>query len=266
MDWGRRAYSTDCLFFENSDRVNRVQWEEAAPGALAIEYPSCILSKQQEPDDWLPGGIGEVADAPRVTTLARAPRGMGRGHVCGTPEEFAEGGTYDPALPPERIGALGWPLCCDPPKRLRLGAGAGVRSAVTVTAPRVTVGAGAGVRSTYTVEAAVAPGLTCATAPDIALGVTYPGHLPGAGVDHWYRVPAPPVDVYRLVWDTSGAPGVRVRVVAGSCAESVVWFFGLGINGCTDSSIVPPAGPLWVHLDADAAVDYTFVLSTGQCL
>lgn len=105
---------------------------EAAPGAEVLPFESVILSTQQEIDPWLESPVGEVASADRVTTLARAPAGTGRGHVCGTEEEFREGGTLEADLPPVDYGALGLPLCCEPPKRVRGGAGAGGRAALVV--------------------------------------------------------------------------------------------------------------------------------------
>lgn len=87
---------------------------EARPDAEPLDYPSVILCRQQEADDWLPIAPGEVAEAIRKTTLERAPIGSGVGHVCGSEDDFAEGGVYDEQEPPVRYGTSGLPLCCNP--------------------------------------------------------------------------------------------------------------------------------------------------------
>lgn len=147
----RRAYSTECRFFRDSDLVSRVRWMEAAPDAEVLPFPSVILSRQQEQDDWLPIEPGEVADALRTTTLERAPAGTGTGHICGTEEEFNNGEVFDPTREPLQYGSYGLPLCCDPPMRVFGGAGAGGRNTLRVyRGLAVYGGAGGGGRVTVT--------------------------------------------------------------------------------------------------------------------
>lgn len=86
----------------------------------SIVYPS-EWDDQRFPFEDMPGTIRRP---PFGATLARSPMGLLFDHVCGTPEEMANGASV-PLDPPQPIGGLGLPLCCDPPKRVGGGSGSG---------------------------------------------------------------------------------------------------------------------------------------------
>ena len=69
---------------------------------------------------------------------------MPGGHICGTHQQFLDGGTYDPSLPPNQYSPTGLPLCCNPVKVGGGGAGAGGKARVSIIPPvKVSGGAGA---------------------------------------------------------------------------------------------------------------------------
>jgi hypothetical protein len=151
----RRPYSIPCRFLRDSDIESTVKWVEARPDALTLGRTNIITSQDWELDrGLLPVEVGEQ-EGRRKFAIADAPVGLGRGHVCGTDEDFNEGGSYEPDLPPVEYSALGWPLCCDPPRRVSGGPGASGRTAVVVHRRANYGGAGASGRSPVTVTPAI---------------------------------------------------------------------------------------------------------------
>lgn len=229
-----------------------MRWIEAAPGAKMLGFESCILMKQMEPDAWLPGGIGEVAESERETTLQYAPRGTGRGHVCGTEKEFAEGGTLDESIPLALYTTSGLPRCCDPPRMVRGGAGVSGRAQLEVV-PVVT------------------PGLTCEDAGAIALNTTYALTYPGGSVAQWFRVPPVPGGFYHVTM-TADEGTLNLWLVWGAVCGlfGTSQFNGPMSTGCgsmdQQDSI---AQPLFVRiggiLPAQPVGDYTFKIEAGLC-
>jgi hypothetical protein len=70
-------------------------------------------------EDWDPDGAvlppgGEVPNEPRPFVNAREKPGALGEHVCGTAQDFIEGGHYDTDSPPVVYGTLGLPNCCGP--------------------------------------------------------------------------------------------------------------------------------------------------------
>ena len=91
-----------------------------------IDVPHRICNLVWEVDKtWYEDDVQEVWEGGRRASWKTTPPGIDGKHRCGTDEDFAEGGTYDDTIPAPRVGALGWPLCCNPPPRLRGGGGAG---------------------------------------------------------------------------------------------------------------------------------------------
>lgn len=249
MDITRRAYSMPCRFFNNSDVVSVVRWQEAEPNAECIPFESIILSTQQEPEQGFEDGVGEVADTTRRTTLARAPRGLAGAHVCGTEEEFRNGGTRDPSLPPVRYGATGWPLCCDPPKRVR-GGGAGSGHAAFTPSRRVIRGGGAGSgRAVYAVE----PGTTDCP----ALVTTCAAATPGA-LDHQCNLVLGPISTNWRRWDVVPGADYELTIVGlfwngmtwtlyegASCAALTQIAEGFSVDGNATVNFTASAAHVW---------------------
>src|SRR5260221_2257040 len=91
-----------------------------------IDVPHRICNLVWEVDKtWYEDDVQEVWEGGRRASWKTTPPGIDGKHRCGTDEDFAEGGTYDDTIPAPRVGALGWPFCCNPPPRLRGGGGAG---------------------------------------------------------------------------------------------------------------------------------------------
>ncbi len=156
VDFGRRAYSTACRFLRDDDTVSQIRWVEARPDAPVLGRVARIMSLDDECDPWLPTDVGEVDGAPRPFTGQKAPVGLNGDHVCGSDEDFELGGTLDEEAPEVRYGALGFPLCCAPPLRLRGGAGASGRALYVLKGVyKMRGGAGASGRAAVTVT----PGL-----------------------------------------------------------------------------------------------------------
>lgn len=129
MDLSRRAYTTACRFLRDSDTVSQIRWSECHPDALAIPYTSAILSLDLERSDSKEWPVGEVDGAPRPFIRDVTPAGLIGDHVCGTPEDFEQGGEYRPDLPPAEYATDGFLKCCNPPKVIHGGFGAGGHAA-----------------------------------------------------------------------------------------------------------------------------------------
>lgn len=167
-------YRTRCRFWRDSMEEAEIRWVEARPNALVMDTESIIVNSFQEADKELWSGVGEVWGKARPYTGQRAPAGLTGDHVCGTPEDFAQGGHYDTGPPEVRYGATGFSLCCDPPKLPRGGAGGGGRAGVDVRPALVlSGGAGAGGLAHPVVEGPAVPACACADAPTLAVGVLY---------------------------------------------------------------------------------------------
>ena len=125
MDLARRPYTTACRFLRDSDTVSMIRWTECHPDAQPLPYPSVILSLDMERSDNQEWPVGEVDGAPRRFIRDVTPPGLIGDHVCGTEQDFGEGGEYRPDLPPAEYAQDGWLKCCEPPKTIRGGAAAG---------------------------------------------------------------------------------------------------------------------------------------------
>src|SRR6185295_16719872 len=129
VDWIRRPYRTLCQFNRTGPPAE-IQWYEVPEDTPVLGFPSGICSLDWELDPWYPMTIGERDRAPRSYRAFKTPPGKLGGHVCGTPEEFQFGGTYDPSIPPVVYSTTGLPTCCNPARVGRGGAGAGGRAFV----------------------------------------------------------------------------------------------------------------------------------------
>lgn len=114
-------YRTRCRFLRDSNLESEISWEVAQPDAPTLPFESSIVNSFNEFDKEHGWPVGEVWGASRPYTGRHAPAGLVSDHVCGTEDDFAQGGKYDAAPPFMRYGALGYPLCCDPPVLVRGG-------------------------------------------------------------------------------------------------------------------------------------------------
>jgi hypothetical protein len=116
VDFGSGSYRTKCRFFKDSDLEIDILWYPVNPGTPCIDGESAIsvwYNDREQAGEVPPkrSGVGEVGGrfVQRVKPQEKAAA-TGR-HVCGTPEMFAEGATFDAAVN-VLYRADGLPACC----------------------------------------------------------------------------------------------------------------------------------------------------------
>jgi len=154
--------------------------------------------------------------------------GTGRGHVCGTREDFEQGGLYDPLLPDATYGVQGLPTCCG--------------AAVPVSA--VVRDAG-----TVVVSFPVPPGNTCATAKVLTIGVPETWTVAPLG-DHWFVI-AGTVGVAECWQYVTNSGGVTRQFLTGNSCAGLNVLAELGPGLCSAPAtlrVVPFFNNVYVHL------------------
>jgi hypothetical protein len=140
VDWIKYPYRCKAQLNADDPTLTTIQWTVARPGAPLLSLPSRVCNLALESDkEWYVEPVGERWEGGRRAFWTTTPPGIDGQHRCGTDADFMFGGTYTP-LPVVRYGALGWPLCCDPPPKVVGGAGAGGRGDVTVITTDVVIG------------------------------------------------------------------------------------------------------------------------------
>lgn len=196
-------------------------WFPAAPGALPLGRVSNITNPFWEMDqfEYSDGDLPLSSVVPTGKPIVRP--GTGRGHVCGTDEDFREGGLYEPLEPPATYGVQGLPTCCGAP--VLLGGGVRDGGAVGVVFPLV-------------------PGSDCATALLFDVGVPQVITIPGPGI-YWVKASSVgEVFMHHLPEQLTGAivgtgglrlgSGCTFTLGPTPCSMSVC--FGIGISSGTE--------------------------------
>lgn len=111
----RSGYIADCRFFRDSDQVVKVKWYRCRPGAPVLGFESAIQPLRWLPNPHLAGGVGEVFDRPQPFTPGEWIPGATGERVCGTEEDFRDGGQFLPDAPPMLYTPEGLSLCCSTP-------------------------------------------------------------------------------------------------------------------------------------------------------
>lgn len=114
--------------------------------------PSIIKSLNWASEPWREEPVGEVYNEPRPFSRPFLIAPPNFNHICGTPEDHAEGGTYEPLKPPVIYAWNGLPLCCfDPfPRAAVGGVGVGGKSSVAHSHTQTSTGGTvAGGKSTF---------------------------------------------------------------------------------------------------------------------
>jgi hypothetical protein len=121
----RGGYSTACQF-NTAGPPGTIVWypvDDSAPDlGITTAFASDNWTDQR---DGNPYPIGEIKGSPRPYTKWKGYSGKPGGHVCGTAEDFANGGTYDPLAPPAVYDNRGVPGCCGAGIVVRGGEGQG---------------------------------------------------------------------------------------------------------------------------------------------
>lgn len=125
----RRPYTTACQFNTTGPPAT-IQWYFTPPNTPALGMSTAVVSLDWEEAKLAKFEVGEIPGAERGYKAFRTPPAPLGGHVCGTPNDFLHGGTYEPFLPRVIYATNGLPLCCNPPRGVRGGAGAGGRGMV----------------------------------------------------------------------------------------------------------------------------------------
>ena len=266
VDWARVPYRTRCRFLRDNPLECEIRWVTALPDAPTLGSESVICNSYNEIDKEMGWPVGEVWGARRPYIPDRIPPGLVGGHVCGTAEEFAQGGEYRPDLPPVEYAANGWPLCCDPPKRARGGGGAGgMAYAAVVPAVSVRGGAGAGGMAYAAVVPASSPGQVCTDALDMEYGVPQTFNVTYIA-SNWVRVPIPSSTLLRIIATVPGSLN-RMQVATGpNCGDLIDHFDLFAPGGC--GVFFESRPDCYVYLDAFAlsiSGDVTFTVEPGVC-
>lgn len=125
MTYGRVPFKCDFRPWQDSDLTATLAWRRAAPDAPVLGFPSRIQALNLVSRPWVAAGVGEVYGSLGDPNWAAPPPFQKFDHVCGTREDFAEGGVYDPDAPPVEYDANGVPACCNPPVVARGGVAVG---------------------------------------------------------------------------------------------------------------------------------------------
>ena len=166
VDLGSRPFSTVYRPFRDSSEWVRVDWYPCAPGAKTLPFESCITNPFWERDQYEFEDGDEPLEQVIPTGKPRVKPGTGKGHVCGSEQDFREGCARDESIPPVLYGMLGLPQCCNPPVVMRGGVEDGGRAVATPP---------------------VGPGTSCLTATVVSYEDTHLISAPGAG-NWWVRL------------------------------------------------------------------------------
>jgi hypothetical protein len=112
VDLIRRQYRGMMRARENDDSsIFLVDWTFVPWGTPGLDFPASFRSSQTDPDRLDMGNVGEVRTRNYPRALTRAPAWMKGDHLCGTPEQWADGYPVGTPVPPWSGGA---PVCCQP--------------------------------------------------------------------------------------------------------------------------------------------------------
>lgn len=129
----RSAYRTKMRFFSDSDEETPVEWYFAAPNAAALGLPTLFGSRAWEYTTELPPAVGE--QNARSWRGGLPPGTVGRGGLCGSADQWANGALASDPLPATWPGTS-LPVCCTPsPMPVAAGAAVGPLVPVHVCRP-----------------------------------------------------------------------------------------------------------------------------------
>lgn len=110
----RSAYTTRARLYEDGPWFD-ILWYPARDDVPFKRGPNCISSNRWQKDrcdEFNQVAVGEDPEWPRTFVYKNPnPLAIG-GHVCGTPEEWAGDGDYDPEPPYVEYRPDGLPFCC----------------------------------------------------------------------------------------------------------------------------------------------------------
>lgn len=133
VSFGRDGYTAPCRFFRDDGIVGTIKWYLNEP-APALGFPTRIRPLRTMKFPELQDGVGEVYGEPQPYLKTEAIPFLTFDHICGTRDDFALGGVFDPDAPPVQYTRQGLPVCCLPPFAAEGGAvGSGSADVQVVT-------------------------------------------------------------------------------------------------------------------------------------
>lgn len=91
-------------------QTQTVQWLIANPGAKLLPYPTAFGSSRWNVEPTDDGGIGEIPEVFPPKSVGYVNPNLFGDHVCGTPDQWANGWLPTDPLPP--VDQHGVPKCC----------------------------------------------------------------------------------------------------------------------------------------------------------
>lgn len=201
---------------------------------------SAIMSRYMEKGPWPLEGVGEVQGTNRVTTLQSAPPSLTGAHLCGTTQDFAEGGEYLPDDPPAEYDAQGYLACCE---------------VAPIPPPDVPVQLSN----------------TCAASPVVQLDTWYAGNFLLQSNLPWWSLCIVPVPgaVYHIEWEPLVSGPFEGYLAYGSdCSSGVFFVLPMPVPGCYTFPILPGAywRPTWfADVFPPVAATVRFRIRAGAC-
>jgi len=280
-DIGRRPYRTLFRPFRDSDLVVPIRWYKVPMGTPFLPFPSRIVSLDWVAEPWTATGVGEVFLAPRKFATWNSPHVPPGGHFCGTPQDFAEGGLFQPLDPLVGYTAGGLPTCCGDNIGVQVGGGLFVQAGgvlvgggqlVEPIAGGVLVG---GASSPATAGGVLVggdwgevppPGTDCVTAGEILFDTDYERTV-FAGTDQWFKLPVVATTYHLTMTNVDPEGDVEFALWGGVCPGSltpIALTHGIGTD-CWEFELFG-VGEVWLQFSvATGAADYTFRAATGAC-
>lgn len=244
----RATYSTRCRFNRNDATESVIWWKECDPNALSFPGDQAICNTELELEPWTEFAVGEVAGAPRPIALRYAPVGTGRGHICGTEDDFAHGGLRDTTIPDVRYAINGLPVCCNP-----------------APTPRGGAAAGGSVVPSYT-PAPPPAGQTCGTAGTLVMGQLRAQTSPTTPTADWWGFPVVAGTTYHVRLTPNPIPNLTVTFFRGASCAFALSFHPVFHSPSCYSFVAVANQTVWVTIGGTSGpVGYTIVADTGPC-
>lgn len=185
----RSGYNAVVRPWRDSDLTAEIKWVRCLPGVPELGYESAIMPLRWCPYPYLAHGVGEVFDSPQPWNRGTPIPGADGKKVCGTEQDFRDGGQYLPDLPPVEYTPEGLSLCCGEPPGGILLSGFGLiqpAGSALVGGGVVTVGYGPGPAFPLEVQPAIA---YISFVTDASASAAW-----------WWKAPPLTGGTYRLVW------------------------------------------------------------------
>lgn len=265
MDWRRIPFTSKVRAFRDNDTAAGVVWYPVAKGAPALGRSSAIAVPNWDDRTWeWAGTVGEYTA--KLEARGDKPRVIANyDHVCGTDEDFREGGHYDDVAPPVKYGAQGLPACCNPPVVGKGGLVLGGRGSVSyapLPARRGGVVLG-GKGDVVYYPPGPTGGTSCVDAPLIPIPSTLTAPLTTAAAQ-WWKFLADGVHQYRLVAPGEDETTLSVAFFRGTCPGFLIAVSTTHADGSdTWTTGTPPAGIVWVKLQA-ISVNHNVTFTISQ--